>query len=190
MRKLVIFLHTSLDGIVEGPNGPMDIGFIHYNEELENFANQVLSSAQTILWGRATYEMMYQYWPTMLDNPEASDHERKHAAWIDSVEKWVCSRSLKSLDWNNASLLSGDIVSQIKERKNQEGGDIVVLGSPRLAKFLLKEKLVDTVKLTVSPVLVGGGLPLFEDLSEKLELTSSQTLSSGVLCLTYDVLPS
>ena len=103
---------------------------------------------------------------------------------------WVCSRSLKSLDWINASLLSGDIVSQIKERKNQEGGDIVVLGSPRLAKILLKEKLVETVKLTVSPVLVGGGLPLFEDLSEKLELTSSQTLSSGVLCLTYDVLPS
>lgn len=80
MRNLVVFLHTSLDGIVEGPNGPMDIGFVRYNEELEAFANQVLSSAQTILWGRATYEMMYQYWPTMLDNPAASDHERRHAA--------------------------------------------------------------------------------------------------------------
>ncbi|WP_373808411.1 dihydrofolate reductase family protein [Streptococcus ferus] len=190
MRNLVVFLHTSLDGIVEGPNGPMDIGFVRYNEELEAFANQVLSSAQTILWGRATYEMMYQYWPTMLDNPAASDHERRHAAWIDLVEKWVCSTRLESLAWNNASLLSGDIVSRLKERKNQEGGDIVVLGSPRLAKYLLKEKLVDTMTLTVSPVLVGGGLRLFEDLSEDLELSSSESLHSGVLCLTYRIKPS
>ncbi|TAA14089.1 dihydrofolate reductase family protein [Streptococcus parasuis] len=87
------FLHTSLDGIVEGANRAMDIGFVHYNVELEQFAKQVTANADTILWGRATYEMMYQYWPNMLNNEEGSEHERAHAAWIDAVKKIVCSRT-------------------------------------------------------------------------------------------------
>ena len=69
-QKFSRFLHTSLDGIVEGPNGAMDIGFVHYNVELEQFAKQVTANADTILWGRETYEMMYQYWPNMLNNEE------------------------------------------------------------------------------------------------------------------------
>lgn len=62
MREVVVFLHISLDGVVAGPEGDMDIGFVRYNEELEGFANQTLATADTILWGRATYEMMHHYW--------------------------------------------------------------------------------------------------------------------------------
>lgn len=96
-EKFSRFLHTSLDGIVEGPNGAMDIGFVHYNVELEQFAKQVTANADTILWGRATYEMMYQYWPNMLNNEEASEHERAHAAWIDAVEKLFVQEHYKRL---------------------------------------------------------------------------------------------
>lgn len=187
MRNLVVFLHSSLDGIIEGPKGAMDIGFVKYDKDLEEFANQVTASADTILWGRNTYEMMYHYWPEMLNHPHASDHERQHAAWITNVEKLVCSTSLVTADWENTSLLKGDLVQQISQRKEGEGKDILVLGSPRLAKFLLQAGIVDYVKLTVSPVLVGNGLKLFEGITSELELVDSEILQSGVLCLTYHI---
>lgn len=187
MRDLVVFLHLSLDGVVEGPKGPMDIGFIRYNEELEAFANQGLATCDTILWGRGTYQMMHQYWPTMLDHPEASKHERQHAVWIEAVEKLVCSTTLDEVSWNNSHLLKGDLVGQIKTLKEKEGGDIVVLGSPRLAQVLLKEGLVDRLRLTVSPVVVGAGLRLFDDVTASLNLVKSQTFSTGVLGLTYQI---
>ena len=72
MRKLILFLHASLDSFVEGPNGAMDIGWIAYDADLANHANKILNSADTVIWGRATYKMMHNYWPTMLSNPEAS----------------------------------------------------------------------------------------------------------------------
>ena len=111
-QKFSRFLHTSLDGIVEGPNGAMDIGFVHYNVELEQFAKQVTANADTILWGRETYEMMYQYWPNMLNNEEGSEHERAHAAWIDAVEKIVCSRTLQEPAWNHSTLIHEQITEK------------------------------------------------------------------------------
>ncbi|HEP1843227.1 TPA: dihydrofolate reductase family protein [Streptococcus suis] len=173
MRKLVIFLHMSLDGIVEGPNGAMDIGFVQYNHELEEFANQVTAKADTILWGRSTYEMMYHYWPNMLGNLEASEHERKHAAWVNAVEKLVCSTSLLEVTCNNASLIKGNLIQHLHIEKSKDGGDILVLGSPRLAQFLLKEGLVDQLCLTVSPVIVGAGFNLFNGISGTLKLLES-----------------
>ncbi|MGV3027784.1 dihydrofolate reductase family protein [Streptococcus hyovaginalis] len=85
----------SLDGIVEGLKDAMDISFVRYYEELETFANQRLSTCDAVLLGRATDEMMRAYWSTMLDNPEATAYERNQAAWIEQVQKVVCSRSLK-----------------------------------------------------------------------------------------------
>ena len=187
MRNLVVFLHMSLDGIVEGPNGAMDIGFVHYNHELEDFANQVTATADTILWGRATYEMMYQYWPSMLEHPEASDHERNHAAWVNSVEKLVCSTSLSEVTWNNASLITEKLTERLQVEKAKDGGDILIIGSPRLAKVLLKEGLVDQLKVTVSPIILGEGLNLFDGFSSCLELLDSKQMESGVLDLTYRV---
>ena len=111
-KKFSRFLHTSLDGIVEGQNGAMDIGFVHYNVELEQFAKQVTANADTILWGRETYEMMYQYWPNMLNNEEGSEHERAHAAWIDAVEKIVCSRTLQETAWNHSTLIHEQITEK------------------------------------------------------------------------------
>ncbi len=111
-EKFSRFLHTSLDGIVEGPNGAMDIGFVHYNVELEQFAKQVTANADTILWGRATYEMMYQYWPNTLNNEEASEHELAHAVWIDAVEKIVCSRTLQETAWNHSTLIHEQITEK------------------------------------------------------------------------------
>lgn len=140
--------------------------------------------------GSATYEMMHQYWPTMLDNPEASEHESRHAVWIQEVEKLVCSNRLSEVTWKNASLLQGDCLEEIRRVKEAEGGDIVVLGSPRLAQTLLKAGLVNRLRLTISPVVVGGGFALFDQVTSNLELLEAETISTGALGWTYRVLPS
>ena len=187
MRKLILFLHSSLDGYAEGPNGPMDISFVAYNEELEAFANKVLSTADTILWGRNTYEMMHSYWPTLIDNDEATAHERNHAKWINDVEKVVCSTTLEEARWHNTTLVKENIIDYIKTLKQQDGKDIVILGSPRLAHYLMHYNLIDAFKITVSPNTVGSGLPLFNDNTLTLNLIESNVFSTGALGLHYEL---
>lgn len=121
----------------------------------------------------------------MLGNLEASEHERYHAACVDSIEKLVYSTSLSEVTWNNASLITENLTERLQAEKSKDGGDILVLGSPRLAKALLKEGLVDQVKVTVSPVIVGEGLNLFDGIASGLELLESKQMQSGVLGLTY-----
>ncbi|AYG01817.1 dihydrofolate reductase family protein [Lactococcus allomyrinae] len=190
MRKLVLFLHSSLDGFVEGPKGAMDIGFISYDADLENEARNILSTVDTVVWGRRTYEMMYSYWPTVPENPDASSYERNHAKWIEQVEKIVFSTTLDEVKWNNTRLVKENIVEEIQKLKSTSGGDLLILGSPRLAHFLMAHDLIDEYKITVSPVLVGDGLRLFEKgvHPTKLKLISQKTFDSGAMSLDYKVL--
>lgn len=190
MRKLIVFLHSTLDGFVEGPKGAMDIGWVAYNEELEKFADDVLSNTDTIVWGRKTYEMMYDYWPTVPSDENANEHELNHAQWIENVEKVVFSKPLNHVEWSNSKLVKDHVEEEINKLKQQEGGDIVVLGSPRFAHYLMQLNLVDEYKITISPTLIGKGLPLFQNIHDKvdLKLIKSETFESGALGLNYQVL--
>lgn len=190
MRKLIVFLHSTLDGFVEGPKGAMDIGWVAYNEELEKFADDVLSNTDTIVWGRKTYEMMYDYWPTVPSDENANEHELNHAQWIENVEKVVFSKALNHVEWSNSKLVKDHVEEEINKLKQQEGGDIVVLGSPRFAHYLMQLNLVDEYKITISPTLIGKGLPLFQNIHDKvdLKLIKSETFESGTLGLNYQVL--
>lgn len=187
MRKLVLFLHASLDGFVEGPNGAMDIGWISYDGDLEKYAKEILSTADTVIWGRGTYQLMHGYWPSVPSNPSASQHERNHAEWIDKTAKIVFSKTLDKVEWNNSRLVKEDIEEEIKNLKQQPGKDMVILGSPRIAHHLMQLDLIDEYKITVSPVLIGSGLPLFQGLKEKvkLELIENKTFDSGAIGLVY-----
>ena len=192
MRKVVLGLHASLDGMVEGPKGVMDIGWVSYDENLEKFAQQIFSTVDTILWGRATFVMMQQYWPTVPSNPTANEFEKSHAAWLDQTQKIVFSNTLTETDWVNSSIVNGDLTEILTNLKQQPGQDMVVMGSPRLAHQLMRLGLVDEIKMTISPVVVGGGLPMFKDLTDmmKLKLVQSQTYSSGAISLIYEVVRS
>ncbi len=187
MRKLVLFLHSSLDGIVEGPAGAMDIGFVAYDEALQTQAQQILSTVDTVIWGRGTYEMMYSYWPTVSENSTASDYERHHAKWIENVEKVVFSTTLDKVDWHNSQLVKENMAEEIQRLKTLEGRDMLILGSPRLAHELMKLGLIDEFKITVSPILVGRGLRLFENIENEqaLTLVESKIFDSGALFLDY-----
>ncbi|MNS73019.1 hypothetical protein D3C72_1064460 [compost metagenome] len=187
MRKLVLFLHASLDGFVEGPNGEMDIGWVSYDADLEKHAKEILSTADTVIWGSGTYQMMYSYWPSVSSDPTASQHERDHAEWIEQTSKIVLSTTLDKVEWNNSRLVKEDAEEEIKKLKQQPGKDMVLLGSPRLAHYLMQLDLIDEYKITVSPVLIGSGLPLFQGLKEKvnLKLIDNKTFDSGAIGLVY-----
>ncbi|EHN59701.1 dihydrofolate reductase family protein [Oenococcus kitaharae] len=190
MRKLVLFLHASLDGFVEGPKGAMDIGWIAYDSDLEKYAEKVLSTADTVIWGRGTYQMMYDYWPTVPTNPSASPYERRHADWIEKVDKVVFSKTLTEVEWHHTRLVKDHIEKEINRLKQRPGQDLVILGSPRLAHSLMALDLIDEYKITISPVLLGQGLPLFQGLKQKvnLKLLENQSFDSGALGLTYQAI--
>ena len=186
MRKLVIFMHSSLDGFAAGLNGEMD--WIHVDSEIFDYAGDQTDRADIALYGRITYEMMDSYWPTAGDAPDASEHDKKHSAWYNSVLKVVISKSLQDLKLPNTFFIGTNIKEQIQALKNQPGKDILLFGSPSTIHTLMAENLVDEFWIFVNPVLIGEGIPLFEGKSQRnqLKLVSSQAFNSGVICLHYE----
>lgn len=187
MRKLVLFMHTSLDGFVAGPNGEMD--WIIVNEEIFDYAGDRTSHADTALYGRVTYQMMEAYWPTAASQPNATKHDIEHSTWYDKVQKVVLSKTLKEEDLNNRTIISDNIPEKITALKQQPGKEIIIFGSPSAAHTLMQLNLIDEYWLFVNPIVLGEGIPLFKDIKrKKLTLVKSNGFSSGVVCLHYEKL--
>ncbi len=141
MRKLVSFMHVSLDGFVAGPNGEMD--WIIVNEEIFDYAGYRTNEADTALYGRVTYDMMEGYWPTAADQPNASRHDIEHSAWYKKVEKVVLSRSMKGKTLPNTRIVSDHIAEEINQLKKVRGEEIFIFGSPSATHALMQENLID-----------------------------------------------
>lgn len=185
MRKVVLFMHLSLDGFAAGPNGELD--WISYDEELEKYGEGVVSTVGSPLYGRVTYQLMESYWPTVLTNPSATEHEVAHARWLENVEKIVFSKSLDKVEWHNTRLIKDNIPAEISKLKQQPGKDLVIFGSPSLAQTFMQLGLIDAYRLTVTPVVLGSGIPLFKDVKNRidLKLLETKTFNSGVVTLHY-----
>jgi dihydrofolate reductase len=185
MRKVVLFMHISLDGFAAGPNGELD--WISYDEELEKHAEGIVNTVGSPLYGRVTYQMMESYWPTVLTNPSATAHELAHARWLENVEKIVFSKSLDKVEWHNTRLIKDNITEEVSKLKQQPGKDLVIFGSPSLAQTFMQLGLIDEYRLTVNPVVLGSGIPLFKDIRDrlKLKLVETKTFNSGVVGLHY-----
>jgi dihydrofolate reductase len=130
---------------------------------------------------------MAGYWPTVLADPTASKQEREHARWVQAIPKFVFSTTLPRADWHNTTLVNGNVVEAVNHLKRQPGKDLVIFGSPGLAKSLMQLGLVDEYKLTLHPILLGEGIPLFDGPIQRsnLKLLESKTLGSGVVTLHY-----
>ncbi|MEX2116987.1 MAG: dihydrofolate reductase family protein [Bacteroidota bacterium] len=185
MRKLVLFMHASLDGFVAGPNGEMD--WIHVEEEIFDFAGRRTNAADTALYGRVTYEMMEGYWPTAADQPNATRHDVEHSRWYNNVDKVVLSKSLQGRSLPRTTIIHNDLLKKINDLKNRKGKDIIMFGSPGAAHSLMQLDLIDEYWLFVNPILLGRGIPLFRNINEVSHVTliSSHTFPSGVVCLNY-----
>jgi dihydrofolate reductase len=186
MRKVVLFMHTSLDGFVAGPQGEMD--WINVDEEIFDYAGRRTDQADTALYGRVTYQMMDAYWPTAADQPNATRHDVEHSRWYNQVDKVVVSRTMR-VDRPKTRFIGQNVGAEIQQLKQSAGREIVIFGSPGAAHSLMAENLIDEYWLFVNPILLGEGIPLFRDIRNRtaLKLVQSHTFSSGVVCLHYEL---
>jgi dihydrofolate reductase len=189
MRKLVLFMHTSLDGFVAGPNGEMD--WINVDEDMFEYAGNQTDQSDTALYGRVTYQMMESYWPTAGDQPDATKHDKQHSSWYNKVTKVVLSKTMEGVKLTNLHIISNDLPDEIIKLKQAPGKNILIFGSPTAAHSLMTENLIDDYWLFVNPILLGQGIPLFKGIIDriKLKFITSNTFSSGVVCLHYERKP-
>lgn len=188
MRKIISFMHISLDGFVSGING--ELNWAKVDQELFDYVGQRINTGDTAMYGRKTYQMMEGYWPTAGDQPNASKHDIEHSQWYKQVKKIVLSHSMKDQTFPNTTFISDNLVEQLNTIKQEEGNDILLFGSPTATHALLQQNLIDGFWLFVNPIILGEGVPLFTGLKEKIKLNllpSSRRFDSGVVELNYDV---
>ena len=186
MRKLIFFMHTSLDGFVAGLNGEMD--WINIDDAIFDFVATMTNKADTALYGRVTYDMMQSYWPTAGEKPNASKHDIEHSAWYNKVLKVILSKTISEKGLDNTKVIGDRLADNINKIKKQEGKNILIFGSPTASHSLLSQGLIDEFWLFVNPVLLGHGIPLFKGVPErtKLKLIETKTFSCGVIALHYE----
>jgi dihydrofolate reductase len=185
MRKVILLMHVSLDGFTAGPNGEMD--WILLEDEIFKDVTDELNTVDTSLYGRVTYQMMESYWPSVQADPASTEREIAHAHWVEHVHKIVFSKSLSNVEWNNTRLIKDNIAEEITKLKQQPGKNMMIFGSPSLAHTFMQMDLIDEYQITVNPVVLGRGIPLFKDIrnSMNLRLLKTKIYHSGVVGLHY-----
>src|SRR6266513_2165389 len=190
--RLTLHMFLTLDGVLQAPGGPdedRDGGFTHggwsfpYGDE--DFGAAIdgwFANADAFLLGRKTYEIFAGHWPkvTDADDPIASK--------LNALPKYVASATLTSVDWQNSSLISGDVAAEVARLKQQPGDELQVHGSGDLAHTLIEHDLIDEYRLLIFPVHLGSGKKLFADGAKAaaMRLLSSSTTSTGVVIATYE----
>ncbi len=187
MRKIISFMHISLDGFVAGPNGEMN--WIKVDEEIFDHVGKRISETETALYGRVTYQMMENYWPNAGKKPNASKHDIEHSKWYNNAQKVVLSKTMKDTNLTNTTIISDNLSNRINEIKQQAGKEILLFGSPTATHALIQQNLIDGYWLFVNPIILGQGIPLFVNIKDKikLKLLTTQQFTSGVTELNYIV---
>ena len=192
MRKLVVGTFVTLDGVMQAPGGPdedRDGGFQHggwlvpyFDEKFGEIMTEWTKRAGAFLLGRKTYEMFAASWP------KSTDPADEIAAALNTRPKFVASRSLDAVNWNNSHLLKGDVAEEIAKLKAQEGGEIQVHGSGNLIQTLLQHDLVDTLRIWQFPVVLGTGKRLFGEgtIPRSFSLVDTQLNTTGAVLHVYE----
>jgi len=180
-------MHISLDGFVAGPKGEMN--WIKVDQEIFDHVGKRISETDTSLYGRVTYQMMENYWPTAGDKPNASRHDIEHSKWYADVHKVVLSKTLNESDLTNTTIINDNLSGNINAIKQKAGSEILLFGSPTATHSLIQQNLIDGYWLFVNPIILGQGIPLFVDIQDKikLKLVSSRSFTAGVTELNYIV---
>ena len=177
MRKIKSNFFISLDGVVEAPD---KWHFPYFNDQMGAAVGDGAASVGAYLMGRVLYEEWAAYWPEHADEPFGDV--------LNATKKYVLSNTLTGAEWENSEILDGDVASKVAELKAQDGGDIVMTGSATTVRWLLREGLLDELRLFVHPIVVGEGMARLFPADEPrapLELLSSETFETGVLYVAY-----
>ncbi len=162
MGKLIVFNNVSVDGFFAGPNG--EIQWFHRDPAAMDFAREAASPGGTLVFGRVTYELMASYWPTAVDDDPALTRS------MNESPKVVFSRTLKSADWKNTTIVRRIDQDEVMDMKRRSDRGVAVLGSGSIVSALTRLGLVDEYQLMVNPVVFGAGKSLFAGLEHPLEL--------------------
>ena len=178
MRKIIAAINMTVDGICDHTAGIPD-------EEIHQHYTELLGLGDAILYGRTTYQLM-EFWRTFLENPSEEESMNDFAIAIDKIPKIVFSHTLKDVDWESATIAKRDLQDEVLELKQQSGKDIFV-GSRSLIIQLMKLNFIDEFQLCIHPVVAGNGLPLFENINDRMifKLVKTKTFNSGAIILYY-----
>jgi dihydrofolate reductase len=183
MGRIVVTEFVSLDGVIEDPGGSESFKHSGWTFEIDRgegttFKLEETMATDALLLGRVTYEGFAEAWPS---------RDGEFADKFNSMPKYVVSSTLERPEWNNSTVLEGDLAAGVAKLKEQYDGDVVVHGSARLVQALLADDLVDELRLMVFPVVLGSGKRLFDETADKkrLQLVETRTVGDGVLILTY-----
>ena len=177
MARLIMWNLMTLDGFVEGPNRDISWHLDVWGEELEQLSIEQLNAAGGLLFGRVTYELMANHWPS--ETGEVAD-------FMNAMPKYVFARTVKKSDWNNTQMFSADVAETVARLKRDSATDIFLFGSADLAGSLIPHGLIDEFRIAVTPILLGGGTPLFKPGEKlKLKLVDSRPLTNGIVILRY-----
>jgi dihydrofolate reductase len=185
MGRIVVTEYISVDGVVEGPSGMESFERVGWTDafgrgpEGDQFKLDEVMNSEAMLLGRVTYDGFAPVWP---------HHKGELADKFNAMPKYVVSKTLTDPEWNNTTVLSGDVVGEARKLKERYDRDIVVYGSPQLTQTLIEHDLVDALNLQVYPVIVGAGKRLFGDASgtKRLRLTIAKTVGDGIQILVYE----
>src|SRR5713101_6455373 len=183
MPKLVVYNAVSLDGYFTDTKG--DMGWAHKNDpEWQTFVSENASGGGQLLFGRVTYDLMASFWPT----PLAAQSNPIVVERMNGLRKFVFSRTLDHLSWNNSHLLKGDIATEVRKLKQEPGPDIVIMGSGSVVAQLAEAGLIDEYQIVLNPLVVGNGRTLFEGVKRKLpmKLARSRPFANGNVMLFYE----
>jgi dihydrofolate reductase len=179
MRKVIAAINMTLDGFCDHTAGIPD-------EEIHQHYTELLKQADTILYGRTTYQLM-EFWRTLLENPSEDKSMNDFAQVINKIPKIVFSRTLKNVEWKSATIAKRDIKEEVLELKQQPGKDILI-GSRSLIIQLMKLNLINEYQLCIHPVVAGKGLPLFENIKDRtiFRLIKTKSFGGGAVTLYYE----
>jgi len=184
MRKVVMLNRISLDGFFAGIRENLHEWAVQ-DPKVDQAAHEMMNP-DTLLLGRVTYQLFESHWPKVSKNPDASKGEKVLAKELDEMTKVVFSKTLDKVNWVNTQLVKGDVIKAVKDLKQGKGADITIFGSGTIVQQLANEGLIDEYLLTVTPVVLGEGKPLFKDVHQfSLDLVEERKFKSGNTILHY-----
>lgn len=180
MRKLIASINVTLDSFC-------DHTAVIADEELHENFNELFHSADTIIFGRKTYELMESSWPLIVKEPTGMKAMDEFAVLIDNIHKIVFSNTLKDVEWKNTKLANGNLKEEVLKLKKTPGKNILV-GGPTLITTLMNLGMIDEFRFCVQPIVLGNGLPLFKNITDRIDLrlVNTKTYGSGVIMLCYE----
>ena len=182
MRKLIAAINMTLDGFCDHTAGLPD-------EEIHQHYTELLGQGDAILYGRTTYQLM-EFWRTFLENPSEEKSMNDFAIAIDNIPKIVFSHTLNNVEWKSATITNRDLKETVLELKQSRhgGSKDIFVGSRSLIIQLMKLNLIDEFQLCIHPVVAGNGLPLFENINDRIifKLVKTKTFNVGAVILYYE----